>query len=441
MAAKDPYPFLEEMEQAMARQVLADPLLLPKLAPFITAGRVKNEHARLIVEESLAYLKEYGTVPTLLEVLQGVRGRVETGAFKLSKVTEVAAYFEASHDRPLITSKYVMDRVFEEERKSAMWDALDNGLRMYRQGDLDRIVTDISKANAIGKADISLGIDVLTTLAGRTDLRKSGKTPPRWGTGIAGLDHVLEGGLAGGELGCILGGPKSGKSMFLDHIGVYTAALGGTSVIISLENGEQATADRIDAAISGVPINQLKHNIEIVHGKVSRWFADKAGTILVKYMPPKTTTTREIQSYLQYLRAEKSVQPTVLVVDYGDLMGSATGDYDKRHEELGAVYTELRSMAHDHNFPCWTASQANREALSQKVVKAENIGESLKKVQICDVLVAICRTEDERLAKQLRLFVALCRYATDGDIIGPLVSGYEMGRFVASGEEIQADED
>lgn len=207
-------------------------------------------------------------------------------------------------------------------------------------------------------------------------------------------------------------------------------------MVISLEMGERALADRDDAAISGVPIRALAREAAEVQTKVAGWFRRSGGRIFSKYMPPRETTCREIRAYLQHLRATRSAVPTVLCVDYGDLLGSSSSEFEKRHEELGMVYTELRALGGHLGIPVWTASQAKREALTQKVIGPEQVGESFKKVAICDVLLAICRTEEERAASLLRLYVAACRFAADGGILGPFSTAFDTGRFVATGQVV-----
>lgn len=433
-AARERYPLTSDTQVAIVRQILADPILLPRLAPHIQSSKFGDEPARLLVEAALGYYKEYDEVPTLTTVLQEIRRSVDAGQVPLDKVAECAEYLDAAADLPPIATAYAANLILHEERAAAMYGALDHGWQNYKQRTseaFEAIERDVIKANQITSlAELSVGTDLAKDLAARTQLRREGRVVPRWGTGIVDLDDALAGGLAAGELGCILAGPKTGKSTALDQISIYLAGLGGTVAYVTLEMGEAQISDRHDAAISMTPINSLQAQHQLVDKRVGDWFTKSGGSILVKYMPPRETTSRELRAWLQWLRATKGIRPTVLIVDYGDLLGAASSDYEKRHEELGIVYTELRSVAHDFKVPCWTASQVNREGLEKKVITVANVAESFKKVAICDVLVAICRTEDERVSRQLRLFIAACRFATDGAILGPYSSGFDVGRLV-----------
>lgn len=428
----DKYGFVPEVQRDMVRQILSDPAMLPKVALNLNPERFQDERARLILRAALDYFKTYQRIPTVTPVLQGIRSLVEAGGLAADKLAECADYIDAAQDAKPGDSKFLMDLVFREEQASAMYTALDRGLIQYRQKTPEAyqaIEREISLANLIGKVDSSPGIAMSKTLDLRTADRLSGNVPKRYGTGIQDLNDALSGGLAAGELGCILGAAKGGKSTALGHIAVSLAQEGGTVVYITLEMGEQPIVDRQDAAISRTPIALLTKQATQVHNLVDGWFKEKKGEIIVKYMLPRITTCREIRGYLQQLRL-KDIIPTVLVVDYGDLLGAVSSSYEKRHEELGVVYTELRALLGDYGIPGWTGSQANKEALSQQVVTAANVAESYKKVGICDVLIALCRTDEEKEANMVRMFIAACRYATDGVLLGPYRSGFNMGRLV-----------
>lgn len=428
--ANDPYPFTPDFEVAIINRVVASPVLLSRLLSFVRPERFNNPNVALLMEEAVDFFKQYERPPTPVDLLQAIRFRIESGKVAGSALPECAGVLDEGLDLPPAEIQFVIDKIALSERKRALAGALDDSWKLYRDGQYDEIVETFERANRIGITELTMGSHYLDTLDGRTEFRKSGKTPPRWGTGIPDLDDVIAGGLAKGELGCILGAPKFGKSSFLDFVAVHCMTQGGTVVFISLEMSEDAILDRVDAAISGIQLAHLSKKADDVRARVSEWMAKTGGSLVVKQFTPMVTSSRTISAYLQQLRVEKSIVPTMLVVDYGDLMTANSQQYDKRYEELGAVYTELRALAVEYQVPVWTASQANREALTQKTVTAYNIAESFKKVMISDVIIAICRTEEEKVNKQLRFYVSQCRYATDGVEVGPFSTAFEIGRIV-----------
>ncbi len=91
------------------------------------------------------------------------------------------------------------------------------------------------------------------------------------------------------------------------------------------------------------------------------------GEIIIKYYPARTITSHTIQAHVQQM-ASLGFKPDLIIVDYADLM-SANARTDARYQELGAVYEELRGLAGELQVPIWTASQTQRSALQDGMLK------------------------------------------------------------------------
>ena len=109
----------------------------------------------------------------------------------------------------------------------------------------------------------------------------------------------------------------------------------------------------------------------------------------------------------------KIFKPSVVIIDYADVMKS-TRAYDSLRHELKLIYTELRNLAGELNIPVWTASQANKESSKADVVGLENLGESYAKAQVADIVLSISRKPMEKSEGTGRIFVAKNRAGRDG---------------------------
>jgi replicative DNA helicase len=109
----------------------------------------------------------------------------------------------------------------------------------------------------------------------------------------------------------------------------------------------------------------------------------------------------------------KGFIPSLIVIDYADIMRSSR-TFDSLRHELKLVYEELRNLAMELNLPIWTASQANREASGAEVVGLENMSEAYGKAMVADVVVSISRKPSEKADGSGRLFVAKNRAGKDG---------------------------
>ena len=122
----------------------------------------------------------------------------------------------------------------------------------------------------------------------------------------------------------------------------------------------------------------------------------------------------------------KSFIPSLIVIDYADIMRS-TRKYDSLRHELKLIYEELRNLAMDMEIPIWTASQANREAANATIVGLENMSEAYGKAMVADVVISISRKPMEKSSGIGRLFIAKNRSGRDG-ILFPIMLNTAMSK-------------
>ena len=109
----------------------------------------------------------------------------------------------------------------------------------------------------------------------------------------------------------------------------------------------------------------------------------------------------------------KGFIPSLVVVDYADVMRS-TRQYDSLRHELKLVYEELRNLSMELNVPIWTASQANRDSAKSDIVGLENMSEAYGKAMVADVVLSLSRKAMEKDTGAGRIFVAKNRAGRDG---------------------------
>jgi replicative DNA helicase len=365
-------------------------------------------------------------------VLQEVRGWQEAGKSPTGTVERLAGVLEEALEAPRTPGGYVVELLGSEARKVALWDALDAGLKAYGQGRLDAVLEGVARADAVGRVDLDMGVEWAASLPDRTARRRRDERPPRWGTGIADLDDMIRGGLEAGELGVFLAAPGGGKSMALVAATVHAMTVGGTVVYYSFEMYEADIVDRVDSAVTMVPLDDLRRYADHVQGAVDGWLKRCRGALVVKKFPARVTSTREVRAHLLHLRGERSVRPSVLVFDYADKMASEDSKrYEKDHQVVGAVYDEVRNLAKEFGCPAWTASQTNSEGDEARVAGGHHVARAREKWANSDVMVSINRTDEEKAAEQVRLHVIKSRHSLDGVTIGPLRSDFGRGRLVA----------
>ena len=177
----------------------------------------------------------------------------------------------------------------------------------------------------------------------------------------------------------------------------------------TFELSETAVGIRYDSNLCRIPSSDIQKNKEKV---LSKYEESEFGRLIIKQYPTGTASVVTIRNHIEKLAMIDFV-PSLIVIDYADIMRS-TRTYDSLRHELKLVYEELRNLAMEMNIPIWTASQANREASKADIVGLENMSEAYGKAMVADVVVSLSRKPMEKATGAGRLFVAKNRAGRDG---------------------------
>lgn len=280
----------------------------------------------------------------------------------------------------------------------------------------DKIEDKISKACNVGAHSISLGTSYFAEYQQRCRERLLDEGQRVIPTGISELDVLLGGGLKAGQLGVWMGGTGMGKSIALPHCGKFAVVKKLKVLHYTLELNEIEVATRYDAAWSGVPVYDLKQNSTKVEDKLSQLLSRYGEALIIKEYPTNTATLDTLKHHLMSLRSTAGFIPDLIVLDYGDLL-KPTSSYQDAYEDLGTIFKDLRGLAGELNIPIWTATQSNRTGNNQEVVDLDSVGDSFKKVQIADVVIAIGGTPEDKGENIVRLNIAKNRNGPDKRVI------------------------
>jgi replicative DNA helicase len=197
--------------------------------------------------------------------------------------------------------------------------------------------------------------------------------------------------------------------------------LAGHSVLYyTLEMAADIVMNRIDAMATGVPfVDLIRHasTVEERWGILSRHF--KMGEIYLHDLPPRYLTPNMIRRHLRQYH-DKGITPSVVVVDYADIMASDKA-IEERRLEHGDVYEQLRGVAKEFGVGMLTASQANRDSLRRKTVDLDSLAEDFSKAMTADYVIGLSQikseeviTEDGRGTGIMRAFIAKNRNGRKG---------------------------
>lgn len=231
--------------------------------------------------------------------------------------------------------------------------------------------------------------------------------PERIATGICTeLDDALTGGLAAGELGFFLAPPGRGKTLALVNVGANAFREGKKVLHVTLEIRARSVGKRYDCCLTESTYDEIREQPELLM-KRFKLLKKSGGSLMIKDYSYQHCGISELNSILEE-RSNSSSPVDLLIVDYADLMIPPQKYRDTRHE-ITKIYEELRILAGYFEIPVWTASQGNRVSLSKRTIDMRDIAEAFAKANIADLIIAICQTEEEKMEKEMRLYIAKTR--------------------------------
>jgi len=302
--------------------------------------------------------------------------------------------------------QFVKDRSLDFCRRQAFKDALEKAVEMVAEDNFESVLEVMKSAVSVG-IPTSIGHDFFQDYEARF-AKVSRQVCP---TGISQLDRpdILNGGLGRGEIGVVTANTGVGKSHFLVHVGAEALKLGKNVVHYTFELSESAVGLRYDSNFCKIPSNEIVNNREKV---LKRYEDGDLGQLIIKEYPTGSASVHTIRSHIEKL-AMRSFKPSLIIVDYADIMRSSR-NFDSLRHELKLIYEELRNLAMELEIPVWTASQANRDSAKSDIVGLENMSEAYGKAMVADVVVSLSRKPLEKASGAGRLFIAKNRAGRDG---------------------------
>jgi len=312
---------------------------------------------------------------------------------------------------------YVTDEMVEYCRDRAMQNAVLESAELIKNGKHDEVRGKIDAALMVGTDFGDMG-DWLHDIEGREKRYLVPESRDVVPTGMSHIDEILRGGVERGELGVIMAPTKRGKSFMLANIGygAISRLVGVNAVHYSFELSARRVIERYDSRLANKSV-KYKYSAppKFIQALYRRHSVVVQGQLLSKFWPTRKCTPTMLRSHLSQVFG-LGYEPSVVIVDYGDIMKPDRRLGEARHEQAG-IFEDLRAIAGEFNVALWTATQTNRASLSKQTITLQDVAESFEKVQIADAILAMCQTEEEKNKGKMRLFVAGLRNEPDGRII------------------------
>lgn len=212
------------------------------------------------------------------------------------------------------------------------------------------------------------------------------------------LNFITKGGLYRKSLTTILAGTGVGKTLVMCHQAAFNLMCGKNVLYITLEMADKKIAERIDANLMDVPVDDLKTmDRESFDRRIARIREKTVGKLIVKEYPTASAGVLHFKALLKELKVKKNFVPDVIYVDYINLCVSSrykgTSNVNS-YTMVKAIAEELRGLAVEANVPVITATQTTRSGIGSSDVDMTDTSESIGLPFTVDLMYAIISTED-----------------------------------------------
>lgn len=270
----------------------------------------------------------------------------------------------------------------------------------------------LSKALSV-TFDTNVGHDYIESASERYDFYHT--TEDKMPFDIEMFNNITNGGVPNKTLNIILAGTGAGKSLAMCHFASAALSQGKNVLYITLEMAEERIAERIDANLMDVRIDQIKDlSREKFDQKIDRINNKTNGQLIIKEYPTASAHTGHFRALLTELKMKKNFKPDVIFIDYLNICASARikglGSSVNTYSLIKSIAEEVRGLAVEFNVPIWSATQVTRTGFNNSDIELTDTSESFGLPATADLMIALIMTEQLEAMNQIMVKQLKNRY-------------------------------
>ena len=399
---------MDKVEFLILRNLLYNEEYLRKVIPFIKSEYFEDQKQKIVFEEILKFVGEYNQLVTKEALCIEIERRTDITDDSFKDVVDLVTGLknESSEFDWLIdtTEKWCRDRAIY----LALMDSIQIADGKEKEKGRDAIPSILSDALAVS-FDNHIGHDYLQDYEERYESYH--KKEDKIEFDLEYFNKITKGGIPNKTLNIALAGTGVGKSLFMCHVASSVLLQGKNVLYITLEMAEEKIAERIDANLLNVNIQDITDlPRQMFESKVTNISDKTQGTLIIKEYPTASAHSGHFKALLNELALKKSFKPDIIFIDYLNICASSrykAGSNVNSYSFIKAIAEELRGLAVEFNLPIFSATQTTRSGYGSSDVELTDTSESFGLPATADLMFALISTEDleplnQIMVKQLK---------------------------------------
>lgn len=401
---------MAHMEPLIITHLLHNDEYMRKVLPFLSLDYFSHPSEKKVVDLIGKFVEQYRVPPTVdaLAILVQKETNLRENEYK-----EIVDLLEACQQKDNTATAFMVDETEKFCKEKAVLNAIKRSIPIIEGKDpkygKDALPNLLQEALAVG-FDNSVGHDYIEDAEARYEYYTNDSV--RLPLDLAMMNLITRGGVKRKTLNIVVAGIHVGKTMVMCHFAAAYKSQGFNVLYITLEMGEEEIAERIDANMMNVEVDDLATMPKTMFmNRIEKIKNKSEGRLIIKEFPTSGAHAGHFRALISELKTKQKFTPDVVFVDYIGICASQTvKSAENSNTFLKAVSKELRGLAVEQDFAMWTGAQLTRSGIDSSDPTMTDTAEAISLPAIADLQLALVRTDELDRLGQLMLKQLKNRY-------------------------------
>jgi replicative DNA helicase len=402
---------MSRLETTILRNLIHNEDYMRKVMPFLKKEYFTDENEKVVFNLVSTFIDKYNKPPTIEAMLITLQNsNLAEGVFK--DANETIKELELTEKS---TPEWLLDETEKFCKDKAVYNAILQSIGIMEGR--DKVITKDGIPALLQDAlsvcfDNSVGHDYFEDANSRFEFYH--RVEERIPFDLDIFNKITQGGMPNKTLNIALAGTGVGKSLFMCHVAASCIGQGKNVLYITMEMAEERIAERIDANLLNVEIDQLKNIPKSLYdSRMEKLNSKTHGKLIIKEYPTASAHVGHFKMLLNELSLKRSFKPDVIFIDYLNICASSRfkpGGSVNSYTYIKAIAEELRGLAVEFNVPIMSATQTTRSGFSNTDVELTDTSESFGLPATADFMFALISTEELEQLNQIMVKQLKNRY-------------------------------
>ena len=400
-----------KLEQTILKNLIYNEEYLRKVLPFVREEYFSDNVEKVIFDEIKSFTQTYNNTISIEALRLAIKERRNLTDDEVERCETYTSEIEKTRGEES-QIQWLVDKTEKFCQERAIYNAvlgsisiLDGKDKTNEKGAIPKILSDALAVSF----DNSVGHDYLKDSDSRYEFYHHKESRIPFDLDI--FNKITKGGLPNKTLNIALAGTGVGKSLFMCHVAAGAMVLGKNVLYITMEMSEEKIAERIDANLLNVKLDDLINLPKDIYDKKVYKVREKTtGNLIIKEYPTASASAIHFRNLLNELNLKRSFKPDIIFIDYLNICCSSRikpGSNINSYTYVKAIAEELRGLAVEYNVPVVSATQTTRSGFTNSDPGLEDTSESFGLPATADLMFALISTEEldelgQILVKQLK---------------------------------------